>query len=104
MNTPSPRRRIVLVPSHLVLNLLCNNAQVFFVPEAVGMPRTAIVRSVYYSPERDAFCFITEDDSFAEVPEGVKAPELSIEWRCIDLHERIRALAEKKAAELATNV
>lgn len=104
MNATSSRRKIILVPYHLVLNLLCNNAQVFFVPEAVGMPRSAKVLSVYSAPERDAFGFIVEDASFEEIPEGMKAPELKIEWRCVDLHERIRVLAEKRAIEMQTNV
>lgn len=103
MNSASSRRKIILVPPHLVLNLLCNESKVFFVPVAVGMPVSSQVLSVYYSAERDAFGFIVEDASFEEIPEGMKAPELKIEWRCVDLHERIRVLAEKRAIEMQTN-
>lgn len=104
MNPSSTRRKIVIVPYHLVLNLLCNDAKIFFVPEAVGMPSTASVLSVFDCGPRAAFGFMVEDASFDEVEIGEKAPELVIEWRCVDLHERIRVLAEKRAIEMQTNV
>lgn len=51
-------------------------------PLVKGLPETARAVTAFYDACRDAFGVIVEDDSFEQVPEGCRMPEIKVTWEC----------------------
>ena len=54
-------------------------------PEPIGLPLTAWVRSVHYDFCRNSLVMVIEDQSFEEVKPGELSPEIRVLWQTIEL-------------------
>jgi len=81
------RRKLVAVPHKRALQLLfaSKSLQTYVcVPEA-DLPEGVIVLGVHTDFIRNAFVFEVCHASFDEIPEGVEAPFITVNWTFVDL-------------------
>lgn len=77
------RYAVLIVPQSAMFELLTqtiNLRDTFIALRPANIPKTAKVINTFQVPERSAFAFVLEDESFREVPEGMLYPEIAFNF------------------------
>lgn len=98
------RIKLVYVTQHLALWIFASSphrwrdGEFIRVVDMKGLPETARVLSVNFTPDRASFVFTVEDESFDEVPLGAQIPELRVKVEYVEIAVKDRPVLPAPAA------
>jgi hypothetical protein len=85
---PSNRRKYFRVTADYVAQLFSNGLafnEFVVLPRALGLPVAAFVCGCYFEPCENSFQIVVQDDSFDEVPDGIRIPRLEVVFESVRL-------------------
>jgi hypothetical protein len=89
----SRRRQVMFVPTRYVSALFARGLvrdKFMIIPEPLGLPEDTETVGCWHDWSRDAFAILVQHPSFAPVPEGCCAPELTICWQTVELATQLK--------------